>query len=565
MTVSPRIPVHNPRAFSALSELLGGIALIAFPFTIISLIERGVRPETLILVGVNLVPLVLAGLVELVRRRVRETISLTPRGFVHHSRLGDREFHDSEVVSIRTGTEFRYLNGVIADTWTRYDLALADRVHLGETRHLLLFAVASEPRAGELTALMERIEEQLAARGRERLRQGGEIDSADWKLSSERLAIPSHKPPITIPLSQLSHVERVRGELRLWTFGDPKPVAALSEGTENLTVLEQLLREDLDEFPPPPAEADDVGLGRLLFERTAGRPTKLILQVTVFTGLVSIFLKLCGLVANLPGLMASGLALSILGTIVWGICKCFDVTFRCYERGVSMTAWSKTIFVTYDQLRAVSWTLRRQASGARAPDFQLTIALGSLDSPQAHELTYWRMMKGFDFELLNVRDTIHRHLIPRMRREYDSFGNVRWTDRLTLTREGLEWRRRRWLFFKQRVVIPYEEITGVSLNLCKMYLRRAGSVRPFVHDTSAPNFHAGLEILGQLLHETSGRPLPETPFSPLLLEIANEGYFLSRRLQPIWERGVAAEPRAAAQREPVSPYAAERYELQPES
>lgn len=516
-----RIPVgtHYRVWWFWLPILFGCLALLAAAVLLPIFRAAGIAS-----VGGAMTCLLVAGFSGLLIERGRRWVELSETGF----RLSDRNvqvvIHDDQVT----------------------DLALHRQPHhgagklLAETRHLMLWIeTEAGPQRLKLTSrmapgaadalqpLINRLCRRLADIATRELAARETVAGDGWALDATQLFIATKRERTTLPLEDLTAVETIGDEIRLWQRDNPHTVARLPLSGRNGWLLYRLLSRRLSDAQTPgaisgpggdgsgPGDAPDPAagdslLGRILFERSAGS------GATVVFGVMGLILVLVGALSLWVGITgkdpvmaaAGGMLLLLSGLCFAGGIRVRRVRLRCHERGLQRTTMTSEKSLRFDEVDVFSFECRRNQSQGRYTGTTYTLVFADRSREQGRGIFYSTTVRNTDEELDDLRDRIAQIIARRMAQTFAAHQSVQWTPEIWFREDSLEYIRRKRLFVPAKVaVIPYDTITDFELRDGLFYVWTCYQDRAVLTvNSGAPNFYPGLILLEGLVRSQRHEP-----------------------------------------------------------
>jgi hypothetical protein len=134
-------------------------------------------------------------------------------------------------------------------------------------------------------------------------------------------------------------------------------------------------------------------------------------------------------------------------------------------------------------------------------------------NPGGKSITYTATVRNADDELDGLRDHVSRvvgsHMLDRLHQD----GEVLWTANATLTREGVRFRKAKFIGTGDEVLLPYSQISGINFATGVFQLFETGNVDPVLKITvSEMNFFPGFMALSMIMApEEEAAAAPEEP------------------------------------------------------
>jgi hypothetical protein len=425
----------------------------------------------------------------------------------------------------------RNVEVVIADEQVT-DLAINRQPHhgagklLAETRQLLLWIESeSGPQRIRLSSrlapggldplqpLINRLCHRLGEEAARKLAARESIDGDGWSLDATRLHMETRRQSTTLPVTEISAVEVIGSEVRIWQSLNPYSVARVPISGRNGWLLDKLLKQRLqgrrtsrpdrkyDNEAPlvPESPASFSALGRILFERTPGSgPTILFGVMGLLLGVVGAIVLWSAIQSRDPVVSAGGGLLILLsGLCFFGGIRLRRVRFRCYERGIERISMTSRRVLPFEEIDVFSFECRRNQSHGRYTGTTYTLVFADRSREQGRGIFYSTTVRNLDEELDDLRERVSQVIARRMAQTFAAHHSVQWTPEVWFRRDSLEYIRRKRLFVPTRVlVIPYDTITDFELRDGLLHIWTSYQDRAVLSlSSSTPNLYPGLIVL----------------------------------------------------------------------
>lgn len=433
-------------------------------------------------------------------RRSPTWLTLHPDGLEVEDSGGHRAIHDSQVSAVALLTRKNLANGELTSITRKFTIWAEDwpepvlmenRIKIGKV----------DPIAG----LIERLLNRLQTRFEQDLARGGTASGDDWHLSRSALTIGRSPRDQQLPLSDIAAIESRDGQMCIWRRGVDEAVAKLPLSGRNVYLLPALAQPYQSVSAGPNAPANTTGgLGRVLFERRAGRGTVLALAIAGI-GLMAVGVAL---VVSLQQKQNDDAVIGALftlggGVILLGFGYWFAFTvFRCHEQGV----WRKTPFsqqsLRYADVGRYSYSAIRHYHNGAYIGTQVTMRFVPLPEANAKAMKYTARTKGEDDDLDRLRDSISQQIAVRLARQFQAGQNAPWTANLEFTQEGIRFRSQKWFSRQPPQLLSYDQYGGYDMKNGVFYLFARGQKKAIMTEQgTAENFYPGFFLLQMLLHQ----------------------------------------------------------------
>lgn len=455
-----------------------------------------------------------------------------------------------------TDNGFRYFDRsvptVIADEQVT-DLALHRRPHhgagklLAETRCLVVWITTDDgPQrlnlisrmapgsADPVQPLINRLCRRLGEQAVDRLAASETVDGDGWVLDAKQLHVSLGRQQANLLLHDLSAVERIGQEVRLWEHDNPYTVARLPITGRNGWLLERLLvqrvapRRNGQTAVPHPRElvlnepavrqATPSPLGRILFERSPGNgPTVVFGVMGLLLGLVGGLSLWAGVQARDPLMSAIGGVVTVLSVLCFlGGARVRRVRFRCYEHGLERISMTVRKVLPFDDIDVFSFERRRNQSHGRYTGTTYTLIFADRSREQGRGIFYSTTIRNHDEELDDLRERVSQIIACRMAQTFAAHRSVQWTPEVWFRRDALEYQRPRRMFVAAKsALIPYDTITDFELRDSVLHIWTSYQQRAVLSmNAGSPNFYPGLIVLEGLARTWNHRPLESVGQAP---------------------------------------------------
>lgn len=176
-----------------------------------------------------------------------------------------------------------------------------------------------------------------------------------------------------------------------------------------------------------------------------------------------------------------------------------------HDHGVEICHGRRIARFRYEDIREFSFSLERQSTvGAYAGlMYQLTLVTGNEDNPEKHR---WSSIENEPQPALeDLRDRITGILVQRLAQELAASGRVVWTPLMTLTKEGVEYKRMDWKAGEKSEYLAFADVDRTELANGDFVLYREGEKKPpFQCSQSGPNFYPGYVLFLDAHRQATG-------------------------------------------------------------
>lgn len=403
------------------------------------------------------------------------------------------------------------------------------------TRQLALTSRLAPGAADPLQVLIDRLRRQIGDRATDHLAARESIDGDGWSLDATQLHLSNRRGRTSIPLDEISAIETIGQEVRIWQHDNPYAVARLPVAGRNCWLVERLLSQRLQRPDPPHRGGAELHslinnpqqvlpeldrrsspkspFGRVLFERSAGKGATIVFgAIGLLLGIVGGVSVWVAILGRDPIIVAAGGLLLLLS----GLCfaagwRVRGIFFRAYERGLEKATMTSRRALPFDDVDVFSFESRRNQSQGRYTGTTYTLVFADRSREQGRGIFYSTTVRNQDEELEDLRDRISQEIARRMAQTFAASHTVQWTPEVWFRHTTLEYVRRRRLFVASKVVvIPYDTITDFELRDGLLHLWTSYQERAVLSiNAGAPNFYPGLILLEGLARTSnkSNEPL----------------------------------------------------------
>ena len=436
-------------------------------------------------------------------------------------RLSDRHvqavIHDDQVTDLALYREPHHGAGKLLSETRR--LSLWINTEAGPQRVKLSSRMAPQS-ADPLQPLIDRLCRRLLDQSQRELAAREPVDGDGWSLDHTQLRIHTRQGRMTLPLEDLTAVEAIGNELRLWQLDDPHAVAQLATSGRNGWMLEPLLAPRIHETqrprsvatPPNGSESADESpdrstspspLGRILFERSSGSSATVLFGAfglaLLFVGGVGLWIGISGKDPVLGA--AGGLLLLLSGVCFAAGVRVRRVRFRCHEHGLERITMTSQKLLRFDEIDVFSFERRRNQSQGRYTGTTYTLVFADRSREQGRGIFYSTTVRNTDEELDDLRDRLAHVIARRMAQTFAAHHSVQWTPEVWFRDDVLEYSRPRRMFVPAKAAfIPYDTITDFEVRDGLCYIWTCYQERAVLTvNAGAPNFYPGQILLEGLV------------------------------------------------------------------
>jgi hypothetical protein len=501
--------------------LLGGLGVVGLVGAGIIATQLPVVWPALIVAGFAVLALLVAIILELRRVQQLMWLTLTDKTFTVLDSIGERTFHDDDVVSMALRYRENFENGILKSVTRIFRVWIvthADRPELIEMTNTMKLG-AGDP----LAVLIDRITRLLKHRAHAERDRGQSILGEGWELLGRNLTIrrPSAEP-IDVSLDDIVAADYIENQLRLWRKDHDESFAEIPLDAANCHLLKVLLDDEIVKRPETDEPPHDGGLGRIIFERKPSRNAGIALSVFGVLLLMASAGLGIGYLGNpkavdaevllIGALITLGLAL-LFFFITWYVLR---YRFRCQAFGVSL----RTIFgeksLRFPEVEVFTYSATRHFHNGVYTGTHLSMSFLPFKEAKKPKIVYSTQVKNVDSSLDEMRDQIAGILAGRLLAAVRAGQTVEWTPNLTLEPDGLRYRPAGLLGRKAAEFLPYSLISSQNMHQGTYQIYQRGKPKPIVTEaSSARHFFPGYFAFLNLLEDH-----PEIPTAPV--EVSSE-------------------------------------------
>lgn len=491
--------------------------------------------------------------------RTRYKLIVKDDGFVLTDWRGRHQINDDEITDLAlVERTFPGNNGTSTEREIRF------AYNAGTSERILMFIQEIDGDGADVFgAGLQRVLDKLVSRSLERLESDAPLTGDGWRLERTKLFCVVSGSPRTVPLNQISAVDRIDNHICVWANKRSDPILRRAGITRGAAVLLGVLKElvgthdrvrqsehvhgrerssetedshvtdESDHVPvaegvdgPEQSDAQDAPsgtseeLGCLLFTRGgSGEQQK-------SSGVLSLFFIPLGFIWFLAGVIDTGDNRGVLGLVLGPAAILAGVipyaarkraegpSFKCYENGVTSTQRGQTITLWYRDVEAFTYSgARPLVDGAYVSTaIELTF---EPSSPNHKSIKYTGATQYTDEGIEKLRDHISGVIAGHMFLRLEAGEPVRWTSQFSFERGKLIVRRptRPETGTGFASEIPLTEIERHELKDGVFYLySKMAFGRALQENVSERNFFPGYFLL--LLLTTSPKQVPHRRAEP---------------------------------------------------
>ena len=318
-----------------------------------------------------------------------------------------------------------------------------------------------------------------------KIADGGMLQGEAFELTSATLGLGAMR----FPLKCLTAVAMTDGKLKIWAGEATVPIATLSIGELNVSILARLLDKQVGG-----KECSIPGLGRLLFERFARNDVRVKAAITLI-GALGIFYIVQ--ISDVP------FYASVLSPLVALVLSCWNLSlsrmrFQCYENGITYRTLLSTKELLFSEARTFIYECVKHYTNGQYSGVQLRFALSKTPRAKRFDIDYSCITVGEDNDLDQLRDVIAGEMSKRIVKAVKEGNNELWWKH-ELTPDGLQ------VWSKEGTkVIPYDRFREVLFEHGKLflYVKHSNTAAGYV-ECGGDNFFPGFWAFKELVEENS--------------------------------------------------------------
>lgn len=430
-------------------------------------------------------------------RRRQLWVSDTGHGFTVRDQSGERTYEDEDIVSLDLDTRNVYNQGVFKGVDRTFRVKVSAEP--------LRFEMHNRISIGEVDPLgwfVSRNINKYRDRANEALDAGIKLTGKAWSVSQAGIA--AGNLPAVIPFDELQAVGLFDGNVCVWRRGADEAVLRVPVRSENAFLLQLILATRIPERAEDPDDAQQEGLGRVLFERKGSRATRVVLWILAGLQIpLSLMALGIGLARRepIPILIGLGIALAAAAAI-WGIVVNRRWVFRCHQRGVFKRGALSETRLRYADVTSFSYSATRQYYNG----VYIGTALNMVLTPGGNgkSVKFSQTVQNADEDLDELRNHISRVLATRMLTQLAAGERVVWTRHLTLLPTGIEYRPSGFTGRKDPVLLPFEQLHAFDIQQGTFHLWEKGKEKSVMQESvGEANFFPGYYALSLVYSQTS--------------------------------------------------------------
>ena len=357
-----------------------------------------------------------------------------------------------------------------------------------------------------LMTMIERISELLFQRAQNDLRSGQPALGERWTIHNGVLTVRGKLEEKTCPLTEVIAIDTVDSDVCIWRVGQADPYLRVPKDTANAYVLWRLVADHLAHHPPNNALHDEVGLGRLIFERGAKKAEKVAFAFLTGAFVVSGI----SLSFYLPSMICPGVSFFCAAACGLTAMYMLQTRFRCYARGIYKAGIFGTRTLEYEDVRTFSYAAVRTFSHGVYVGTHFRLCFEPVAELGLKRVRHAFTIENADDELDTLRDRFATLISSRMNQQLSAGAKVEWTQQLAILPEGIVRRYSGLLAlraFGKSEFIPFSDISSYSIHQGFFFLWRQGHAKPVLkEDTSHSNFFPGYYVLASILPSALAQP-----------------------------------------------------------
>lgn len=482
----------------------------------------------MVAVGISAACLLMALVAGIVIERGRRWVELGEDSFRLSDHNVSAEIHDAQVQDLATSRQLHHGAGKL----------------LAETRNLIvwintesgvqLIKLKSRIAPGAvdpLEPLIVRLCQRLESDARRQLASRESIDGDGWALDATQLHVDSRRQQRSIPLEDISAVETIGREIRIWQRDNPYAVATIPNSGRNGWLLERLLPQHISDRANQQRELTNrvegvahervsqpgsphASLGRVLFERRPGSAPILVFAVMgLLLGAIGTISLWVAVPARDPIMSAvAGILVLLCALCIAGGLRMRRVCFRCFEHGLERVTMTTGKLLPFDDIDVFSYETRRNQSHGRYTGTTYTLVCADRSREQGRGIFFSTTVRNQDEELDDLRERLSQIIARRMAQSFATHRSVQWTPEIWFRSDVLEYQRRRRLFAPGKTtVVPYDTITDFEVRDGLLHIWTSYQDRAILSvNAGAPNFYPGLILLEGLVRTWQHKRAPAT-------------------------------------------------------
>lgn len=441
-------------------------------------------------------------------RTQRRTLQITSQGFLYTTRLGTREFQDSDVMCVSYAIKANYSGGNLQAFTRRFAVwveaePVPERILVSTKLRTAMF----DPLGGWINRVIQGLLQDAQAA----YAAGESVEGEGWRLERGKLIASSKKSHeyTVLTLAEIQAVDEVENHLCIWRHGEDRPVVRIPADRANAHLL-RLLLEQLAPRVADDQSAEPGALGRMLFERKRSS-MPVVLLICVLLGMMiclpCLLLVVAGAVEIQRG-QADGWIMLIVGSVlmaisalgIWLVWRSRRLTFRGHAHGIKNITLFREQVLPFDAVAAFTYAATKVYTHGVYVGTTVVLQFTPLPGMGLKPVRFTAMLKGDDVELDRLKDQVSSIVARKMLDAYEATGNVPWLPHVRFQGETLEFRSLGMLGRKAQQVIPLRDLSTWDFLDGSFRLFGPQLKKPLlVEGTGQPNFFPGLIVLQELL------------------------------------------------------------------
>ena len=371
--------------------------------------------------------------------------------------------------------------------------------HEGDERFVSTSTEFSPDETKMQEAFRENLIDSFATEAYDKLVRGGELTGFGWRLQlTEFEDVESNT---IVPIEDITGTGWNGDEFSIWKSGDEQPFASLAANAENTLVLERILGR----FMPlslSPNDAANNSLGRLKAEFYDSSPmTNEIMGGIAVIGFVAAYILYA--IGMWPIALGVGaLVIGVIASINYAMGKSHQISH--YENGIRVRQRKTERSLLFRDIHSLTarWTDHYYNYSYTGTSLRLKIVPYDGCGDAVNYVTSAKKNTTKYEELEALQDDIARTIAVSMREELDVSGRVQWTDRLTILRDGFEFKKR---FNSEPKFIAFRDISRWKCENGQMKFWEGGNwLATVTEKADIENFFPGLMLIQMLGAENHG-------------------------------------------------------------
>jgi hypothetical protein len=427
----------------------------------------------------------------------RGALELHAHGFIHAHGKRRRAVVLEEITALSLAESEELRNGVKAGL--RRTLTLRD----GEGK-IVIRQLTLTGQQDTFGMLLARVIDQMGASWERRMTAGEPLRGAGWSLDGGGLAYSGASRPLAF--TEIAAADLFEGKVALWRLDEEAPCFTVPAISANAQLLLALARKHL------PAQragrTDPDSLGRLLFQKKAGRSALIILAL--------FGLGLAGFGAWLlrdgtPDDFRLGIIALVLGPLILAFTLHLAFAhFRVHELGVERRNLLGRRRLRYTEIALFNYSATRMYHNGV---YTGTAIAMSFAPAGGKALSLSSTQRGSDADLDLLRDRVAEMISMRLYDQIKAGSEVPWGKNCRLTREGVRYREKKLFGKGAEAFLAYA--SGVRESFANGFFNlydREGKKPVHTIACGEENFYPGYLLFVRLVTEAV-QPAPAAPRS----------------------------------------------------